>query len=62
VYRQAVMASVKQRLQAPDVDKQSVLTTARAPPPPPKKKTSFLFFPLWFLKISIPYLKKKIKK
>lgn len=33
---------MKQRLQAPDVDKQSVLTTARAQPPPlspnPKKK------------------------
>jgi hypothetical protein len=41
VYRQAVTASVEQRLQAPDVDKQSVLTSARAPPPPKKKPRAF---------------------
>jgi hypothetical protein len=41
VYLRAVMASVKQRLQAPDVDKQSVFRLL-VPPPPlyPKKSAS----------------------
>lgn len=42
MYRQAVTASVEQRLQAPDVDKQSVLTSARAPPPPKKNRVPLL--------------------
>jgi len=64
VYRQAVMASVKQRLQAPDVDKQSILTTARAHPPPlapPLSKSRVPLLPPLILNNLYPLCKKNNK-